>query len=161
MNSTTTGPRPAEGAAHTPAMSHCPSEPPKSPELRGGPIAYPAVHGWTHQPGRATRRSGPRNRFIKVRLSAAEYASVARHADLASMAMSEYMRSKVVAVHQTLDIQAELAALRELLTNSAPAVPAKQDSLLMEVVLLLREYIGSRDAQAMARAKAKMPRETV
>jgi Mobilization protein NikA len=156
MAITIPGMTPAEGEVHTPAMFHCAADAPKSPELRGGPIAHSAVHERTHLPGRAARRSGVRNRFVKVRLSPAEYAAVARHADLASMAMSEYMRGKVLAVHQTLDIQAELRALRELLANPAPAAPAKSDPALTEVALLLREYIGSRDAQAIARVRAKM-----
>ena len=158
MSDTIADQKPAERELHTPAMSHCPAETPKYPQPISGPTNNTAVHGRTTEPGAASRGSRQRNRFVKVRLSAAEYAVVARYADLASVAMSEYMRGKVLAIHQTLDIRAELAALRELLRTAGPQAPTKPDPLVTEIVLLLREYIGSRDAQAIARARAKMPK---
>ncbi|WP_420998492.1 plasmid mobilization protein [Cupriavidus sp. 30B13] len=98
-----------------------------------------------------------RNKFIKVRVAPAEYAGIARHADAAGQTMSEYVREQVLAVHRTLDLQAELAALRGLV--AAPA-RSTNDALALEAVLLLRELAAARDAQILGRVRAQLAQRT-
>jgi hypothetical protein len=96
----------------------------------------------------------PRSKFIKVRVAPTEYAAIARRADDAGQAMSEYVRAEVLAVHEQLALREELAALRGLMTT--PPAPAANDPLALEAVLLLRELAAARDAQILARVRAQM-----
>jgi hypothetical protein len=94
-----------------------------------------------------------RSKFIKVRVAPTEYAGIAHHADAAGQTMSEYVREQVLAVHRTLDVQAELVALRGLV-----AAPERSTdcTLMLEAVLLLRELAAARDAQILARVRAQL-----
>lgn len=98
-----------------------------------------------------------RSRFIKVRLSDGEYKALRRQADAHGVTMSEHVRSTVTAVHETLNVAAELAALRQEVRQvpSAPAMPSNT-SEQREVLLLLRELAAARDAQILARVRAQL-----
>lgn len=98
-------------------------------------------------------RPGARSKFIKVRVSPDEYSVIARQADIASQPMSEYVREQVLAVHETLDLKAELATLRGLLGTP---VQSTGDTLALEAVLLLRELAAARDAQILSRVRAQL-----
>lgn len=54
-----------------------------------------------------------RNKFIKVRMREAEYQALRQRADAQGVTISEYVRATVTALHQSLDVAAELAALRQ------------------------------------------------
>jgi len=78
---------------------------------------------------------------------------IAHQADIASQPMSEYVREQVLAVHEALDLKAELATLRGLLGTP---VQSTGDTLALEAVLLLRELAAARDAQILSRVRAQL-----
>ncbi|MNS10815.1 hypothetical protein D3C72_423380 [compost metagenome] len=146
---------------HTPAISDCGA---CAPETRASlglarrPTPSAAVHKvTTPSAGVASRAAGVRSKFIKVRVAPGEYAGIAHHADAAGQTMSEYVREQVLAVHRTLDLQAELAALRGLVT--APA-RSTEGTVALEAVLLLRELAAARDAQILGRVRAQLAQQT-
>lgn len=144
------------GKIHTSAILDCAAvaaEARASTGFARRPPLTAAVHKETTSSIAAASRAGTRSKFIKVRVAHDEYASIARHADGASQNMSEYVRERVLAVHRTLDVHAELAALRGLV--SAP-VRSTDDGLALEAVLLLRELAAARDAQILARVRAQL-----
>ena len=118
-----------------------------------GPNVISAVHKQTTPSSAKVSRVSTRSKFIKVRVSPDEYAAIALHADVASQSMSEYLREQVLAVHRTLDLKAELVALRGLV--SAPN-RSTDDHLALEAVLLLRELAAARDAQILSRVRAQL-----
>jgi hypothetical protein len=100
-----------------------------------------------------------RSRFIKVRVSENEHKTLRQRADAQGVTISEHVRATVTAVHQSLDVAAELAALRSQVRQaSAPAVTqgdgAGTDQ--REMLLLLRELAAARDAQILARVRAQL-----
>lgn len=100
-----------------------------------------------------------RSRFIKVRVSDGEYETLRRRADAQGVTMSEYVRATVTAVHESLDVATELAALRQQVQRApgAPATPATGASTEQrEMLLLLRELAAARDAQILARVRAQL-----
>ncbi|MFM0354121.1 hypothetical protein PQR12_11595 [Paraburkholderia nemoris] len=94
-----------------------------------------------------------RNRFVKVRLSPAEYADVRTRADFDGLTMCEHIRQQLLAVHEQLDLRAELAALRGHIAT--PHKPAGEE-FAAEAVLLLRELLAGRDAQALGRVGQRL-----
>ncbi len=141
---------------HTPAISDCGAfalEARASSGAKRGTTAVSTVHKKATLSDDRVSRPGTRSKFIKVRVAPDEYLSIARQADIASQPMSEYVREQVLAVHRTLDLQAELVALRGLV--SAPA-QSTDDALALEAVLLLRELAAARDAQILGRVRAQM-----
>jgi hypothetical protein len=141
---------------HTPAISDCGAFAPETRTGAGfarGPSSVTGVHNQATQDGVKAPRVSGRSKFIKVRVSPDEYSAIARQADIASQAMSEYMREQVLAVHKTLDLKAELATLRSL-----PGAPTRStsDPLALETVLLLRELAAARDAQILSRVRAQL-----
>jgi len=100
-----------------------------------------------------------RSKFIKVRLSEREYKSLRQRADAQGVTMSEHVRSTVTTVHQSLDVVAELAALRSQMrqASSAAATPGNGGGAdQREMLLLLRELAAARDAQILARVRAQL-----
>jgi len=100
-----------------------------------------------------------RSRFIKVRLTDAEYRELRKRADEHGVTMSEHVRGTVTAVHQATDVAAELSELRQQLrlladTDRGRAEPG--DAEQREVLLLLRELAAARDAQILARVRAQL-----
>ena len=100
-----------------------------------------------------------RSKFIKVRLNESEYRSVRQQADAHGVTMSEHVRATVTTVHQSLDVAAELAALRSQVrqapsTAVTPVNSAGTDQ--REMLLLLRELAAARDAQILARVRAQL-----
>jgi len=141
---------------HTPAISDCGTVVPEtrtSSSFARGPSSISTVHEQATQRSPAAPRPSARSKFIKVRVSPDEYLMIARQADIASQPMSEYVREQVLAVHETLDLKAELATLRGLL--GAP-VRSTGDTLALEAVLLLRELAAARDAQILSRVRAQL-----
>jgi len=100
-----------------------------------------------------------RTKFIKVRVSEAEYKSLRQRADTQGVTMSEYVRATVTSVHQTLDVATELAALRSQM-RQAPTVAVTHgqgaDIEQLEILLLLRELAAARDAQILFRVRAQL-----
>lgn len=146
-----------EEKIHTPAIYDCGACAPGTPasvdsSRRPAPIAV--VHKVaTASTGAASRAGSVRSKFIKVRVAPTEYAGIAHHADSAGQTLSEYVREQVLAVHRTLDVQAELAALRSLV---AAPVRSTDDTLVLEAVLLLRELAAARDAQILRRVRIQL-----
>lgn len=100
-----------------------------------------------------------RSRFIKVRVSEGEYTTLRQRADAQGVTMSEHVRSTVTAVHQSLDVAAELSALRSQVRQapSAAAAPSHfAGTEQREMLLLLRELAAARDAQILARVRAQL-----
>lgn len=101
-----------------------------------------------------------RSRFIKVRVSENEYKTLRQRADAQGVTMSEHVRGTVTAVHESLDVAAELAALRQLVRQapgSSTATPGNGASVEQrEMLLLLRELAAARDAQILARVRAQL-----
>lgn len=100
-----------------------------------------------------------RSRFIKVRVSDGEYKTLRQRADAQGVTMSEHVRATVTAVHQSLDVAAELAALRSQMRQApmpaaTPGNGAGTDQ--REMLLLLRELAAARDAQILARVRAQL-----
>lgn len=97
-----------------------------------------------------------RSRFIKFRVSDGEYRTLRQRADARGVTMSEHVRSAVTAVHESMDVATELAALRQQVSraSSAPANGAGTDQ--REMLLLLRELAAARDAQILARVRARL-----
>ena len=62
-----------------------------------------------------------RSKFIKVRVSESEYKSLRQRADARGLTMSEHVRATVTAVHESLDVAAELAALRQQVRQASSA----------------------------------------
>lgn len=100
-----------------------------------------------------------RSKFIKVRVTEGEYKTLRQRADAKGATMSEYVRDTVKAVHQTLDVAAELSALRSQM-RQAPTVPERHgqvsDTEQLEILLLLRELAAARDAQILFRVRAQL-----
>lgn len=97
-----------------------------------------------------------RNRFIKVRVSDSEYKTLRLRADAEGVTMSEHVRAAVTAVHESLDVAAELAALRQQF-RQAPSVPISgTNTEQREMLLLMRELAAARDAQILARVRAQL-----
>lgn len=98
-----------------------------------------------------------RSRFIKVRVSENEYRGLRQRADAQGVTMSEHVRSTLTTVHESLNVAAELAALRQQVRQvpSAPAMPGNGIEQ-REVLLLLRELAAARDAQILARVRAQL-----
>ena len=104
-----------------------------------------------------------RSKFIKVRMSESEYKALRQRADAQGLTMSEHVRSTVTAVHQSLDVATELAALRSLVRQapsaaSTPLQGAGTDQ--REALLLLRELAAARDAQILRRVRAQLAAES-
>jgi len=100
-----------------------------------------------------------RSKFIKVRLSEREYKSLRQRADAQGVTMSEHVRSTVTTVHQSLDVVAELAALRSQMRQASnpAATPGNGGGAdQREMLLLLRELAAARDAQILARVRAQL-----
>jgi hypothetical protein len=99
-----------------------------------------------------------RSKFIKVRVSDGEYKALRQRADAEGVTMSQHVRATVTAVHESLDVAAELAALRQQVrqTPSAPANGAGTGTEQREMLLLLRELAAARDAQILARVRAQL-----
>lgn len=100
-----------------------------------------------------------RSKFIKLRVSEGEYKTLRQRADAQGVTMSEHVRATVTAVHQSLDVAAELAALRSQLRQApmpaaTPGNGAGTDQ--REMLLLLRELAAARDAQILARVRAQL-----
>lgn len=97
-----------------------------------------------------------RSKFIKVRVSDGEYKTLRQRADAQGVTISEHVRATVTAVHESLDVAAELAALRQQVrqASSAPANGAGTEQ--REMLLLLRELAAARDAQILARVRAQL-----
>ncbi|MDN3544040.1 ribbon-helix-helix protein, CopG family [Kinneretia asaccharophila] len=101
-----------------------------------------------------------RSRFIKLRVSDAEYKALRQRADAQGVTMSEHVRVAVTAVHKDVDVAAELAGLRQQLRQTAPAAASANsgpsDIEQREILLLLRELAAARDAQILARVRAQL-----
>ena len=100
-----------------------------------------------------------RSKFIKVRLSESEYKTLRQRADAQGVTMSEHVRATVTAVHQSLDVAAELAALRSQVRRAPSALVTPVSSAgtdQREMLLLLRELAAARDAQILARVRAQL-----
>lgn len=97
-----------------------------------------------------------RSKFIKVRVSDGEYKALRHRADAEGVTMSQHVRATVAAVHESLDVAAELAALRKQV-RQAPSAPANgAGTEQREMLLLLRELAAARDAQILARVRAQL-----
>ena len=101
-----------------------------------------------------------RSRFIKVRVSENEHKALRQRADAQGITMSEHVRATVTAVHQSLDVVSELAALRQQV-REAPTSPATTPGNCAgteqrEMLLLLRELAAARDAQILARVRVQL-----
>lgn len=100
-----------------------------------------------------------RSKFIKVRVNDGEYKALRQRADAHGVTMSEHVRATVTAVHQSLDVAAELAALRNQVrqTPNAPVPPVNGVGTdHREMLLLLRELAAARDAQILTRVRAQL-----
>lgn len=100
-----------------------------------------------------------RSRFIKVRVSDSEYAQLRQRADAAGVTMSEHVRATVAMVHESVDVVAELAALRQQMRHVAISSTTQSnypDTENYEMLLLLRELAAARDAQILARVRAQL-----
>lgn len=100
-----------------------------------------------------------RSKFIKVRVSDGEYKALRQRADAQGVTMSEHVRATVTAVHQSLDVAAELVALRDQVRQTSAPAATKGDSNRTdqrEMLLLLRELAAARDAQILARVRAQL-----
>lgn len=97
-------------------------------------------------------KASPKNRFVKVRLSGDEYNEVAVRADRDGLTMCEHIRQQLLAVHEQLDVCAELAALRAQLATPAAA----PETEAREALLLLRELAAARDLGILARVRAQL-----
>lgn len=95
-----------------------------------------------------------RNKFVKLRLSAAEHADVLKRADAQGLTMCEHIRQQLLAVHENLDVRDELRALRGQVLSGPPAAGA--DPLALEAALILRELAAGRDAHILARVRAQL-----
>jgi len=150
----------AGGELHTDAIGDCGAPNPRPPGNHStsgrGPDLISPVHKLT-TPAKSTNvRPRTRSRFIKVRMAPDEYRDVARRADDAGLTMSEYVRSQLSTVHETLGLQIQLTQLHGLLQASSKPT----DGLLtLEAVLILRELASGRDAQLMTRVRAQLARQ--
>lgn len=100
-----------------------------------------------------------RSRFIKVRVSDAEYRELRQRADAQGVTMSEHVRTTVTTVHKSTDVAAELAALRQQLRQELSPAPLSAGPAALEqreMLLLLRELAAARDAQILARVRAQL-----
>lgn len=100
-----------------------------------------------------------RSRFIKVRVSENEHKTLRQRADAQGVTISEHVRATVTAVHQSLDVAAELAALRSHVRQTPAPAATQGDGAgtdQQEMLLLLRELAAARDAQILARVRAQL-----
>jgi hypothetical protein len=97
-------------------------------------------------------------RWAKTRLSAEEYSGLAARADRAGHTISAYLRELITRQHGEFQLREVLrdldSRLREL--TVARTVAADVEPLLVEAVLLGREQLARRDAQALAQVRAQL-----
>jgi hypothetical protein len=105
---------------------------------------------------KALPASANKSRFIKLRFSNAEYSYITRMADELGMHRSDYIRERLVAVHKQLDVAHQLEELRAMLGDQSESKRESINRLVMEAVLMLREWLASRDPQAISRVKAQL-----
>lgn len=96
------------------------------------------------------------SRWVKARLDEAEYAALAARAGVAGESVSSYIRRLVVAERNDFDAAEALHALEERLRRDLGASPVALEPLVVEAVLLAREVLANRDAQALARVRAQL-----
>ena len=102
------------------------------------------------------------DKYLKVRLPAAEYQQLAQEADLAGMTVSSYVRRSLQQQRQTLLLEDVLAKLdARLSTPAAPSAPPANNRQLDEILLLARELAADRNAQILARVAAKLKTQTI
>lgn len=100
-----------------------------------------------------------RSRFIKVRVSDAEYRELRQRVDAQGITMSEHVRVTVTAVHKASDVAAELSELRQDLGKArtpSPVVVSAGSLEQREMLLLLRELAAARDVQILNRVRAQL-----
>lgn len=100
-----------------------------------------------------------RSRFIKVRVSEAEYKELRQRADTQGITISEHVRVTVTTVHKASDVAAELSELRQHMGKVATPSPAPASAGSIEqreMLLLLRELAAARDAQILSRVRAQL-----
>jgi hypothetical protein len=97
-----------------------------------------------------------KSKFIKVRVSATEYANIVRRADIAGLNQSAYVRSQLLAVHEQLNIVDALHAIRDQMRAEAGGPSKPLVELTTEAVLLLRELIGGRDPQMLTKVRSQL-----
>ncbi len=97
-----------------------------------------------------------RSRFIKIHVSDGEYKSLRQRADAEGVTMSQHVPATGTAGHESLDVAAELAALRQHV-RQAPSAPANGAGIEQrEMLLLIHELAAASDAQILARVRAQM-----
>jgi len=104
-----------------------------------------------------------RSRFIKVRVTENEHKTLRQRADAQGVTISEHVRATVTVVHQSLDVAAELTALRDQVRQTQAPATTQSDSAgtdQREMLLLLRELAAARDAQILARVRAQLALRT-
>ncbi|KQZ39679.1 hypothetical protein [Duganella sp. Root1480D1] len=104
-----------------------------------------------------------RSRFIKVRVSEAEYKELRQRADAQGITMSEHVRVTVTTVHKASDVAAQLSELRQHLgkvSTPSPALASAGSIEQREMLLLLRELAAARDAQILSRVRAQLAART-
>jgi hypothetical protein len=97
-----------------------------------------------------------RSRFIKSRVNDEEYTTLRQRADAQGVTMSQYVRDTVTAVHESLDVASELAALRQQVRQALSSLVSRDGGDQREMLLLLRELAAARDAQILARVRAQL-----
>lgn len=96
------------------------------------------------------------NKWVKARLDGPDYASLAARAGVAGESVSAYVRRLIVAERTAFDAGAAMHALEERLNRDRGASLVALEPLVVEAVLLAREVLATRDAQALSRVRAQL-----
>lgn len=95
-------------------------------------------------------------RWVKARLDEPEYAALVARASVAGQSVSSYVRRIIVAERSDFDAAEAMHALEERLRRDSGALSVALEPLVVEAVLLGREVLASRDAQALSRVRAQL-----
>ena len=97
-----------------------------------------------------------RCRWVKARVDDPEYAALCARASAAGESISSYVRRLIMADRTDFDAAETMRALEERLRHEAGASSVVLEPLVVEAVLLVRELLVGRDAQALTRVRAQL-----
>jgi hypothetical protein len=103
-----------------------------------------------------------KNRHLRARLPQEEYQPLKIAADRAGMTLSEYVRCVLVRDRQALEQEQFLAKIDARLSGVLRAPELKDlagtelEPLLVETLLLIRELVSERNAQALSRVALQL-----
>lgn len=98
-----------------------------------------------------------KRKYLKVAVGAEEYALLCRAADHRGLTLSAFVRRQLDERHKPLTLEAQLSRIELQLKRATEKTNAPNpDRMLLEVLLLMREFAAERSAQVLVRVRQKL-----